>query len=219
MSAPLSLVAQPTRRGGTILLAAALMTALAACSSSAAPPSAVSQGAPNASVPVVATNNGTGTVGEVGTSTPMGAPTAIGANGSGTAGGASGAAIAYPYPIFGGTPGVAPDHSILVSGTGQSPMKADGSNAAAAERVALGSALAEARKRADEVAAATGVTIQGVLSVSVSVGQGWVAPMGIEAPGGTTVPPAPGSAPAPAPTTPNTVDMGVTVTVAYQITS
>jgi hypothetical protein len=149
----------------------------------------------------------------------MGAPTAIGATGSGTAGGAPGSAIAYPYPIFGGTPGVAPDHSILVTGTGQSPMKADGSNAAAAERAALGSALAEAKKRADEVAAATGVTIQGVLSVSVSVGQGWIAPMGVEAPGGMTVPPAAGTAPVPAPTTPNSVDMGVTVTVAYQINS
>jgi Protein of unknown function (DUF541) len=219
MSAPLRLAAQPARRSGTILLAAALMTALAACSSASPPPSAVSQGAPNPSVSVAAPSNGTGTVGEVGGSVPIGGPTTIGANGSGTTGGASGAAIAYPYPIFGGTPGVAPDHSILVTGTGQSPMKADGSNAAAAERVALGTALAEARKRADEVAAATGVTIQGVLSVSVSVGQGWVTPMGIEAPDGTTVPPAAGSAPAPAPTTPNTVEMGVTVTVAYQIAS
>jgi hypothetical protein len=178
----------------------------------------VSQAAPGTSVPVIAPSTGTGAVGGVGSSVPMGAPTAIGANGSGTTGGASGAAIAYPYPI-GGTPGVAPDHSILVTGTGQSPMKADGSNAAAAELAALGTALAEARKRADEVAAATGVTIQGVLSVSVSVGQGWIAPMGIEAPGGTTVPPAAGSAPIPAPTTPNTVEMGVTVTVAYQIAS
>jgi hypothetical protein len=218
MSAPLTLVAQPARRSGTILLAAALMTALAACSSAAAPPSAVSQGAPNPSAPVVS-SGGAGTVGEVGGSTPIGAPTAIGATGSGTAGSASGSAIAYPYPIFGGIPGVAPDHSILVTGTGQSPMKADGSNAAAAERAALGSALAEAKKRADEVAAATGVSIQGVLSVSVSVGQGWVAPMGIEVPDGTTVPPAAGTAPAPAPTTPNSVEMGVTVTVAYQITS
>jgi len=32
------------------------------------------------------------------------------------------------------------------------------------------------------------VRIQGVLSVSVSVGQGWIAPMDIEAPGGTPVP-------------------------------
>lgn len=218
MSAPLSLVALAARRSGTILLAAALMTALAACSSAAALPSTVSEGAPNPSIPVVP-NSGAGTIGEVGTSVGVGAPNAIGTTGSGTAGGASGAAIAYPYPIFGGTPGVAPDHSILVTGTGQSPMKADGSNAAAAERAALGSALAEAKKRADEVAAATGVTIQGVLSVSVSVGQGWVAPMGVEAPGGTTVPPAAGSAPAPAPTTPNSGEMGVTVTVAYQIAS
>jgi len=60
--------------------------------------------------------------------------------------------------------------------------KADRSNAA------LGTALDEAKKRADEVAAATGVRIQGVLSVSVSVGQGWIAPMDIEAPGGTPVP-------------------------------
>jgi hypothetical protein len=179
----------------------------------------VNQAAPNRSVPVVAASPGTQSTGEVGVSVPIGAPTAVGADMSGLTTGGTGSAIAYPYPIFGGTPGVAPDHSILVTGTSQSPMKADRSNAAAAERTALGAALDEAKKRADEVAAATGVTIQGVLSVSVSVGQGWIAPMGIESPGATTVPPAAGSAPAPAPATPNTVEMGVTVTVAYQITS
>jgi hypothetical protein len=36
-----------------------------------------------------------------------------------------------------------------VTGTGQSTMKADGSNAAAAERAALGIALDQAKKRAD----------------------------------------------------------------------
>jgi hypothetical protein len=166
----------------------------------------------------VAASNGTRSVGEVGAPVPIGATTAVGANASGTSAGSSSSAIAYPYPIFGGTPGVAPDHSILVSGTSQSPVKADGSNAAAAERSALAAALEEAHRWADEVASATGVTIHGVLSVSVSVGQNWIEPLGIASPGAATVPPVAGSAPAPVPA-PGPVEMGVTVTVAYQIGS
>jgi Protein of unknown function (DUF541) len=219
MSARLRLAVQPSRRSGSILLVAALTIAVAACSSAAPPSSTVNQGVPNTSVPVVAASSSSQSIGDVGAPVPIGATTAVGANASGTSAGGSGSAIAYPYPIFGGTPGVAPDHSILVTGAGQSPMKADGSNAAAAERTALAAALDEAKQRADEVAAATGVTIHGVLSVSVSVGQGWIAPIGIESPGGTTIPPTVGSAPAPVPTTPGPVEMGVTVTVAYQIAS
>jgi hypothetical protein len=38
----------------------------------------------------------------------------------------SGTAIAYPY--YGGSPGVAPDHTIVVSGVGQADLKSDGSD-------------------------------------------------------------------------------------------
>jgi hypothetical protein len=136
------------------------------------------------------------------------------ANGNTGTGSASGA-IAFPYPIYGGSPGVAPDHSILVTGMGQATLTADGSNHAAAEHKALVAAVADAKNRADAVAAATGVSIQGVLSVSVSVGQGWIAPLGIEAPSGPVLPQS-GGAPAPvmAPTVPQ---LEVTVTIAYTI--
>jgi hypothetical protein len=37
----------------------------------------------------------------------------------------SGTAIAYPH--YGGSPGVAPDHTIVVTGVGQAELKSDGS--------------------------------------------------------------------------------------------
>ena len=70
------------------------------------------------------------------------------------------------------------------------------------------------------MAAATGVSIHGVLSVSVSVGQSWIGPMGVMAPGGPAIPPTSGSAHAPAlPLAPGPTEMSVTVTVAYVIGS
>jgi hypothetical protein len=90
-----------------------------------------------------------------------------------TGGGAvtsAGTAIAYPY--FGGSPGVAPDHTIVVTGVGQADLQADGSNQAAAQKSALAAALADAKAQADVVAAGTGLTISGVLSVSASVSPG-----------------------------------------------
>jgi len=60
----------------------------------------------------------------------------------------AGTAIAYPY--YGGSPGIAPDHTIVVTGVGQ----------------------------ADAIAADTGLTISGVLSVSASVSPSYgIAPM------------------------------------------
>jgi hypothetical protein len=38
----------------------------------------------------------------------------------------SGTTIAYPY--YGGSPGVAPDHTIAVTGVGQADLKSDGSD-------------------------------------------------------------------------------------------
>ena len=44
---------------------------------------------------------------------------------SGTSVGQAGPAIAYPY--YGGSPGVAPDHTIVVAGVGQADLRSDGS--------------------------------------------------------------------------------------------
>jgi hypothetical protein len=51
-------------------------------------------------------------------------------------------AIAYPY--FGGTPGVAPDHTIVVTGVGQADVQLDGSDRTAAQKSAIADALADA---------------------------------------------------------------------------
>jgi hypothetical protein len=162
---------------------------------------------------------------------PAGAPgaAAIGAIGGGAAttgtanigsGTASNAAIAYPYPGYLGTSGVAADHTIVISGVGDAPLKADGSNRTTAQRTALVAALADAKAQADVVAQATGVTIHGVLSVSVASGQTYAYPLpaGVEgsapgaASGGTTVPPS-----GPAVVQPAAPQLEVSVTVAYQI--
>jgi hypothetical protein len=131
---------------------------------------------------------------------------------SGTA--QSGTAIAYPY--FGGTPGVAPDHTIVVTGLGQADMKSDGSDRAAAQKSALADALADARSQADAIAAATGLSISGVLSVSASVSSSYgVMPMAGSATGSGPNQPAPPIAPVPVPSYPQT--LGVSVTVAYSV--
>ena len=83
----------------------------------------------------------------------------------------SGTAIAYPY--FAGSPGVAPDHTIVVSGVGQADLKSDGSDRAAAQKSAIAAALADARAQADAIAADTGLSISGVGSVSASVSPGY----------------------------------------------
>jgi hypothetical protein len=127
--------------------------------------------------------------GRAAASTPSAAPSvpssgiAVGAQGALppiTMGGgtvtSSGTAIAFPY--YGGSPGVAPDHTIVVTGVGQADLKSDGSDRAAAQQRALTAALADAKAQADVIAADTGLTISGVLSVSASVSPGYgVMPM------------------------------------------
>jgi hypothetical protein len=155
------------------------------------------------------------------------APAGVSSGGaSGSAGANVGAnmAIAYPYPGLGETAGLAPDHELVVSGTGWATVKVDLSNRASAQRSALAAALADAREQAQAAASDAGVTLGGVVSLSVSVGGGYAVPMGvIEAPdtapssgaGGTTsVPPVPGG---PALAAPTTEQLEVTVTVAYTI--
>ena len=62
----------------------------------------------------------------------VGAPGALPAvRTGGTTVSASGSAIAYPY--FGGAPGIAPDHTIVVTGVGQADIASDGSDHGAAQ--------------------------------------------------------------------------------------
>jgi hypothetical protein len=82
------------------------------------------------------------------------------------------------YPYFAGSPGLAPDHTIVVTGVGQADLASNSSDQAAAQRIALAAALADAKTQADTIAADTGLTISGVLSVSASMSPGYgVIPM------------------------------------------
>ncbi len=93
-----------------------------------------------------------------------------------TAVASSGTAIAYPY--YPGPSGIAPDHTIVVTGVGQAAMQSGGSDRASAQKSALAAALGDAKVQATEIASATGLTISGVLSVSASVGPNYgIVPM------------------------------------------
>lgn len=179
---------------------------VAATSPSAAPtstPTDVSVGAPEARSPV----GGPGALPAVGVtgsgvaqSGSAVSGSAVAASGSVVA--ASGSAVAYPaYPVYAGSPGLAPDHTIVVTGVGEAEMQGDGSNRSAAEKAAIASALADARAQADAIASGAGLTITGVLSVSAAVSpygpvplaanssSGAVcAPPAVPEPGGKTVP-------------------------------
>jgi hypothetical protein len=142
-----------------------------------------------------------------------------------TSGGANlaqaGTAIAYPY--FGGSPGVAPDHTIVVTGVGQADLKSDGSDTAAAQKSALTAALADAKAQADVIASDTGLTTSAVLSVSASVSPAYgVMPMnGAGTPTCVVPMPATGSGKAilPQPVCPPTYQqtLSATVTVEYSV--
>lgn len=145
--------------------------------------------------------------------------------GGGT-GTASGPAMAYPY--VGGSPAVAPDHTIVVTGVGQADLQRDGSNQAAAQKTALVAALADAKAQAVAIASDTGLTISGVLSVSASVSPGYgVMPLVADGAGTPSCPmPEPGRVPPASGLTtlpesicppPYQPTLSVSVTVAYQI--
>ena len=158
-----------------------------------------------------------------------------GTTSSGVAVAGSAPAIAYPYPIYPGNPGLAPDNTIVVTGSGQADVRADMSDRASAQQQALTAALADARAQADVVARAVGVTISGVLSVSVSSGGTYAVPMAAgagSAPGATGVAPGAEGAtpsvvrnapttvvpvPAPLPLEPAMQQLMVSVTVANRI--
>lgn len=67
----------------------------------------------------------------------------------------------------------APDHAIVVTGVGQADLQSIGSTHAAAQKIALDIALADAKARADAIASDTGLTISAVLSVGASVSTGY----------------------------------------------
>ena len=142
----------------------------------------------------------------------IGAPAAAPVATIGASVASSGTAIAYPY--FPGSPGIAPDHTIVVTGVGQADMRSDGSGRAAAQQTALAAALADARAQAAEIASATGLSISGVLSVSASVSPYGPVPYAVAAPGGgPTLPVTPPTVPQPV--YPQT--LSVSVTVAYRV--
>ncbi len=238
MSAQLPTVASGRRRLAGLLFVP-LVVVLVGCSTAAAPPTPAAPGTGSveatgrpASGALGAPSQGSGTTGlapsgatEVG---PSGIATSggsvvspgAGVSGSGVGVGGSVPAIAYPYPVYPGSPGVAPDHTIVVAGVGRADVKTGPSDQAGAQRDALQAALADAKAQADVVARAAGVTITGVLSVSVSSGGAYAVPMAAGAAGSTpgAVPgDAPNIAPAPVTMEPTVQQLVVSVTVAYRI--
>jgi uncharacterized protein YggE len=141
---------------------------------------------------------------------------------SGTTTAQAGTAIA-PYPYSGGSPGLAPDHTIVVTGVGQADLASDGSDQAAAQKTALAAALADAKAQADIIAADTGLSISGVLSVSASVSPGYgVVPMvtnGAVTPPCVVAVPGTGTTTLPQPVCPPTYQqtLSVSVTVEYRV--
>ena len=132
----------------------------------------------------------------------------------GLGGAVAGAAMAYPYPVFGGSPGIAPDHTIVVTGMGQADVASDGSDRAAAEKTALVAALADAKSQATTIAATVGVSIKGVVSVSSSVGSFGPFPFAEGVTGGAP------TQPVPAPNLPQpawSAQLSVSVTIVYAI--
>jgi hypothetical protein len=193
----------------TALVFGLVIGASAVLASGAGSPTKAPSGGPSTSfgAPAAFVPSNTDTISVGGTATGTG--TAVGSSGSAVAGNA----IAYPY--FGGTLGIAPDHTIVVTGIGQADLKSDGSNRASAQKIALGAALADAKAQADATASATGLSISGVLSVSASV-----SPYGVMMPMVATPDSAP-NAPVPAPgkTVVSPEVLGVSVTVAYRVGS
>lgn len=127
----------------------------------------------------------------------------------------TGSAIAYPvFPSYPGTPGVAPNHTIVVTGFGQADLAADGSGRAEATKKALAAALADAKGQADLIATTLSIPITGVVSVSSSVGDYGPVPYGVPQMGGSTGPGQPVPGPAVAVALPQ---ISVAVTVEYGI--
>lgn len=209
----------------TTALAAVVLVGGCAAASPAASPSPRTGTQPST---LVATAQ-TGSTAQVVAGLPALATVSGGGSGQAT----STAGIAYPYPVYGNAPGLAPDQTIVVSGTGTAALKDASADRTGAERTALTAALADARSQAEIVASATGVKLGSIVSVSVSSSGGWVAPLPMEsntgaASGGGGASTGPASPPAGgsvsgggpaivAPATPGvtSIQIIITVTVAY----
>jgi uncharacterized protein YggE len=195
----------PTRLAVPLALLAVALAAGACTTASAASPVAQTTATPGADSTVLG-------------APALGAP-AVGIARTGVA--TTNAAIAYPY--FVGSPGVAPDHTIVVTGVGQATAKADLSDQAAARDKALAAAVADAKSQADTAARLTGTTISGVLSVAVSDNTGYAMPMAVSggavegSAGSTTASPIPPIAPPISVPAPDTTQLTVSVTIAYTI--
>ena len=215
LGTPRTLVAW--RRAGLLL---PLLTVLIAGCSAAATPSSSPQSTSPSTPELGGTAIGAPAAASAG---PAIAPVPDGsATGGGSGSAAASGAIAFPYPVVGGSAGLAPDHQLVVSGTGWATVKSDLSDRSRAQRTALAAALADAKSQAQAAASDAGVTLGGVVSISISVGGNYFMPMGVaESPlsgpstgGATAVPPATTGS---APSTPTSEQLAVTVTVAYSI--
>ena len=77
-----------------------------------------------------------------------GAGVNVGTGGAaGTGAGGVGSAVAYPFPGYPGSAGLAPDHTIVVTGVGQANLAADGSGRNKATETALKAASPTRRPR------------------------------------------------------------------------
>jgi hypothetical protein len=154
-----------------------------------------------------------------------GAPMAAPGSGvtSPTSGSATANAAIAPYPIYAGSPGLAPDNTIVVTGVGLADVQSDGTNRTAAQSSAISAAIADAKAQATAAASAAGLSISGVLSVSVSVSPNyWIAPMAAKGSGAIACPAMPpttgGTAPQVVcpPVYPQTHTLTASATVAYR---
>ncbi len=221
LATPRTLIAR--RHAGLLIPLLAIL--LGGCSAAAAPSSVVGASSPASSelgAPAIGAPAASA-FGPAIAPVPNGSTTTTGSISAGSSGGGSASgAMVYPYPGLGGSAGLAPDHELVVSGTGWATVKLDLTDRTAAQRSALAAAMADAKAQAQAAATDAGVTLGGVVSLSVSVGGNYAMPIGVVEPpmsapssgGVTSVPPAIGGS---APSEPTTEQLEVTVTVAYSI--
>jgi hypothetical protein len=221
LATPRTLIAR--RHAGLLIPVLAIL--LGGCSAAAAPSSAVgatSEASSELGAPAIGAPAGS-VFGPAIAPVPNGSTTSTGSTSSGSSGsGSASGAMVYPYPGLGGSAGLAPDHELVVSGTGWATVKLDQRDRAAAQRSALAAAMTDAKSQAQAAATDAGVTLGGVVSLSVSVGGNYSTLMGVVVPpvsapstgGVTAVPPATSGS---APSEPTTEQLEVMVTVAYSI--
>lgn len=167
-------VSQSPARIALVTTALAAVVLVAGCA--AAAPASAPTSQPGTQPSTLVATAQTGSTGQAVAGPPALATVSGGGSGQAT----STAGIAYPYPVYGNAPGLAPDQTIVVSGTGTATLKDASADRTSAERTALTAALADARSQAEIVASATGVKLGTIVSVSVSSSGGWFAPLPME---------------------------------------